>query len=637
MTTEDVVRGLLDSRYWRGNKYKGPAPYRPGSDSTGCSITIHGPEHGAWNDWVSKEGGSIYEFLDKCGLPRPDTSGGAKVAGTKRKYSSLADYAEQHYAPESAFLKAGWKEVTHHNRPALEWETETGRRWRFLDGDPAKPRFISEDGYKSCMYGLRRAVKIAREVGMPLVLCNGEPSVVVAQHYGVPACAKTSGESDLNQISLDAIIAEYPSGDIILAYDCDPTGQQAVQKVARQLVDAGYGVSIADLKLQAHADLADFCGLWTDEANKELRARARPYTLDPEAQQQVLSANLARAADMLNKTLKSARADEQAQDLGKQIEHMRGVLERISTKAAVSRVVSGANVDDHRPVFIPTGFKELDLDIGGLPVGDITVILAATGMGKTTLSASIIANILDEGLGLIVSTESPPGVYKSKIISAMAQRRYDSPSKDDQERIARHRGAFNAVAWDFLDDPSPSVVSIRAALAQKSYRVLVIDSVSRLVNAGDFAQVNGVMNAIQEMALDYKVAVLCTSQVGRDLSARAPLQKMPRLNDGYGGGPIENNAGIVLGLYRHEYYLQQELEKDRCDKYPEGTAALFIRKNRYGAGAGLPHTLQFTGGVGFFNLQRTHYDLSSGEREGVERPPQQRTILIDETVSTKRR
>ena len=90
---------------------------------------------------------------------------------------------------------AQWKEASFAGRNALEFPTHGGKRYRFLDGN--KPYYMSEKGYKKCWYGMNANALKRLSDGQPLVIANGEISVVAAQHHGLAAVCVTSGEAQI--------------------------------------------------------------------------------------------------------------------------------------------------------------------------------------------------------------------------------------------------------------------------------------------------------------------------------------------------------------------------------------------------------------------------------------------------------
>jgi putative DNA primase/helicase len=249
---------------WRCN-----SPLRPSSNSHAFKITVAPDgEHGAFKDHVTNEAGSLYELADRMGVARPKVA----AQSTKRGYVDLDEYAVAHGVTKDVFLDAGWQEATvYQNRLALPFDTRTGLKYRFIDGN--KPSFKpATRGYQACWYLLDRALAIAAATGQPLVICNGEPSTVVSQLYGVAATAHTSGENkDLPQQLVDQLRIAY-SGQILIALDCDRTGIAGANRLYHQLLTAGFGVRALDLNGGLEFDLADFVRLHPLDAPAALQA-----------------------------------------------------------------------------------------------------------------------------------------------------------------------------------------------------------------------------------------------------------------------------------------------------------------------------------------------------------------------------
>jgi len=156
-----------------------------------------------------------------------------------------------------------WRETTHAGRPCLAFPTATGTRYRYLDGQ--EPRYHSPAGYTRSWYRLSEAVDLARDTDQPIVLCNGEASVVAAQFCNVAAFAVAGGsEKPSIPDNLLAELREQWDGAIIVAFDCDKTGRSSTSQIAAQLKDAGYPIHAVDLHGGPGFDLADFCRLHDD-------------------------------------------------------------------------------------------------------------------------------------------------------------------------------------------------------------------------------------------------------------------------------------------------------------------------------------------------------------------------------------
>jgi len=297
MTTAARVIAYLETRNLNfrkvaDNQYRGNSPLRAGSDSDSFVLTVSPDgEHGAFFDHAANEGGeesgSLYDLARTLGIiPTPYLgSNGQHPAESKRVYDDLADYAAAHGVTAAVFRAAGWQDKRpYQNRPTLAFKTKTGIRYRFIDGK--KPAYKSPPEYQCCWYKLDSAVELAAETGQPLVICNGEASTVVGQHYRVAATAITGGEKGAMPADLLAELQALYTGPILVAFDSDKRGRKAGPELAAQLNQAGHEAKAIDLGGNNGFDLADFCKLHTTESAATLdrcSSLAEPETAQPKA------------------------------------------------------------------------------------------------------------------------------------------------------------------------------------------------------------------------------------------------------------------------------------------------------------------------------------------------------------------
>lgn len=269
-STSDLVLKKLEENNLKSEGsglYRSNRPWSNSSDSMGLVLRINGPEYGVFYDHVDCKGGSLYDLALRLDIPVNDRN---QSIGTKRSYRDLEEYARAHGVDPQVFRDAGWEEGSYpyesndYERLALKFITKNGIRWRFIDGD--KPTFKSPRGYKSCWYGLDRAVELGLKNQQPIIICNGEPSVVVAQHYGVASCAVTSGEKKIIPGNLLEELRKSWEGEIIIAPDCDDTGKAMAEGISSQLEREGYSVRSVDLNGGTGFDLADLCNLHKEES-----------------------------------------------------------------------------------------------------------------------------------------------------------------------------------------------------------------------------------------------------------------------------------------------------------------------------------------------------------------------------------
>jgi len=201
-------------------------------------------------------------------------------------YANLADYAQVQGSDRATFAAAGWDdallyEYAYTNRDgdpatgltpiepmpftrirrALSIETDGATRYRLLDGD--KPKYWhaygSHTGVNKVWYRLPQAIALALATGQPLVLVNGEASVVVAQSYGMPAVCEAGGGEKQTPDHLMASLRQSWTGPVLIALDGDAAGRKASEAKHAQYQAAGFVVRAIDIG--AGEDVATFCKL----------------------------------------------------------------------------------------------------------------------------------------------------------------------------------------------------------------------------------------------------------------------------------------------------------------------------------------------------------------------------------------
>lgn len=625
-TTGDRILDLLrayDLKRDGEGQYRANAPYRPGSNARALTFNIKPDgEHGAFDDKTHGLNGSLYELADLLGIDHP-TGKRHEVASTKRAYRDLAEYAAAHGLTADDLKAVGWNDVApYQQRPALAFRTANGVRYRFIDGND--PAYKSELGYKACWYGLTKAIRMATEQETALVLCNGEVSTVAAQKAGVPACCITGGEKALPKDLLDVLVKQW-QGAIWLAYDCDDTGRKAAADIGKQLPQA---VAI-DLGLSEKGDLADFVMLYGDLSLATLAEKA---VVAPKLETQMSEVELLSAA--LLDVAKAIRRDENAAlDLPTVMANARATLDRLTMKTTRPTVRSFAELADEQQrmameraeaalngsdAFAVEGmrsnFVEIDKRLGGFRP-EMYVVYGATGMGKSFLMASFAREFIKQAPGFIVSTEMQPGTWLRRLVGSIACvsasdiRTGMYKSREDARKIMDAFNLLKQMDCHILDHSSPTPGMVRAAYMDGldkgyGYEWLIVDSASKMTYPGAvdiYSRTSGVANGLQDIYRETNLPVFVTTQIGRDVAGKPEGQKMPQLEDGYGGGVIEHNAGVVLGLYNHNYYVKRGLEKERPE-IPDGIVLARLLKARDEDDSDAPiFKLALVAGAGFYD------------------------------------
>lgn len=608
-------------------KYRSNSPLRVGSNSHAFTLTIEGDEFGAWHDKVTDEGGSLYDLANKLGIALPERHA---AADTKRAYSGLDEYAQAHGISTEELARAKWTVTTHQGRPALMYPTQTGNRFRFLDGD--KPHYINEKkGYMPCWYGLKRAVDMA--LGC-VVLCNGEISTIAAQYHGVPAFSYTSGEKQVKPELVQELRAARP-GRVIIAFDCDEAGRRGAEKVAAQLADLN--PVIVDLGFGVGGDLADFCMLHGEASFETLVQLADSAPVTPQDDSEY--GELASAAQALAASIRADKIAADNANLELLVSRMQAELDRVKMHAAQPVVISFRDLarenvaDVQERIDYPDqqrGIKTYIPSLDGLFDGfeaEVYTILGATNMGKSSLAVTLAAAFQRQGPGLIVPTESNPHRWMHKLVAALTNipSHLIEKGRLDAAQWAVVRAEYarlEGVGCHMIKSGSPTINTVRAALLKgiqdHGYEWCIVDSGSKMEHPGATAIYDitrGVYNGLQTLMQDAGVPIFVTSQVGREIADRPRGQKRPRLDDAYGGGVIEQNSGAVFGIYHHEYYVSQGLEEPDPMLMP-GEAQLTLLKSRWTPRGGRNTIrMKFIGGVKFAELQTVTYnDLTANHR-----------------------
>lgn len=616
MSTADKVLAALsayDLKDNRGGKWRCNSPFRPGSNSHAFTLLITSAEHGTFHDKVSGEFGSLYTLAEKLNIDVPRQ----QATETKRSYDTLDDYAAAHGVPVEAFLKAGWlaEKSTHwciehkKERPCFVFKTATGNRYRFTDG--LRPAYTNDGGYKNCWYGLKHAPQLANTNHLPLILCNGAPSVIAAQYHGIPAVALAGGGGRIPP-ELLAELRSLWTGAIILALDCDEEGQRSTKAYHEQLPTA----AIVELGLTTGGDLADFCHLFGDNSGQELLSRAVHFDTYEEALDlKDLSKTL---TDLLSvrkgENKNGATLDEVLDKAQREIDILRqksqpDMLLAFSDLAAVtySQIVENSQGNDSG---LTTYMPAVDDMVGRWQGGRVHMIYGDTNMGKSTLAVSIVGAFIKlHGSGLIVPTESPPVAYMMKLVAFLAQIPYDrvrrgSLSEAEWKTVKHWLKWLEKMNCHILHAGSPTPAAVGAALREGmrkyGYKWCLVDSISKMKVSGVdtiYDTTRLASDAIQDMTLETGVTMLATCQVGRNLKDRAVKTPMP--NDALGAGTVEQNADVILSLYNHDHYVKLGM-LDPDPNLPAGTAMLKCIKHRWEDSVGNGVKLRFVGGAGLY-------------------------------------
>lgn len=225
---------------------------------------------------------------------------------------------------------------------------------------------------------------------------------------------------------------------------------------------------------------------------------------------------------------------------------------------------------------IPTGFRQLDRLMGGLQRSDLVIIAARPSMGKTTFALNIAEAVAVEGKTVgIFSLEMAKEQLVDKLVSSIGRvdswkLRNGQLSEIDMGNLIQAQAQLAEVPL-FIDDAGmASVMEVRAKArrlqAEHGLDLIVIDYLQLMSGSTRTSQDNRVQEvseisrALKALAKELNCPVVALSQLSRAVEARN--DKRPMLSDLRESGSIEQDADVVMFLYRDDYYNKNKEEHD---------------------------------------------------------------------------
>ena len=276
---------------------------------------------------------------------------------------------------------------------------------------------------------------------------------------------------------------------------------------------------------------------------------------------------------------------------------------------------------------VATGFSELDQRMGGLQPSDLIIIAGRPSMGKTAFATNIayhVARHFQPGADPDHAVDGAVVGFFSLEMSAeqLATRIISEQSQIPSERI--RRGRIESDEFDriveasqelqnlplYIDQTGGLTVAQLAARARRLKRqrglgLVVVDYLQLLSGSnrraaeGRVQEVSEITTGLKALAKELHVPVLALSQLSRQVEQRE--DKRPQLSDLRESGSIEQDADVVLFVFREEYYLERSQPRENTDEHKQwqaemeavmGKADVIIGKQRHGPTGTV--TLQFT-------------------------------------------
>ncbi len=253
------------------------------------------------------------------------------------------------------------------------------------------------------------------------------------------------------------------------------------------------------------------------------------------------------------------------------------VMERIQSLAESDSPITG----------VPTGYHDLDFKTAGFQPSDLIIIAGRPSMGKTALAVNIAENaaIKDKHCVAIFSMEMPAEQLTMRMVASLAnidqhKVRTGKLDGDDWERFRSTVGMLQETKMFIDDTPALTPAELRARcrrISREHGLDLVVVDYLQLMQVPSTAEnrateISEISRSLKAMAKELNIPVIALSQLNRSLESRQ--DKRPVMSDLRESGAIEQDADVIIFIYREEVY-----DKETDNK---GMAEIIISKQRNG-------------------------------------------------------
>ncbi len=273
--------------------------------------------------------------------------------------------------------------------------------------------------------------------------------------------------------------------------------------------------------------------------------------------------------------------------------HIRDVLDQYLEESSFTPVRQEGQIPH-----LLTGFTDIDHILGGLQHSDLIVLAARPSLGKSSLALNIARNAaIDQGAHVaIFSLEMAKEQVVQRLISSESgvntQRlRLGESTPSEERRIMEAIGVLSEAPMWIDDSPLMSVVQMRSKARrlhnEQGIDLMIVDYLQLMRGNGRFEnrvqEMSEISMSLKGLARELNVPLLAIPQLSRAPEWRA--SHIPQLSDLRDSGSIEQDADIVMFIYRDDFYYKTEEEWDKHNPgkpYPKGIADIIVGKHRNG-------------------------------------------------------
>lgn len=313
--------------------------------------------------------------------------------------------------------------------------------------------------------------------------------------------------------------------------------------------------------------------------------------------------------------------EQKLYDLATTGEQSQGFQDFATALTSAIYMAEAAHRREGRLAGVPSGLIKLDEKLGGLHPSDLIILAGRPSMGKTALATSIAFNaarlhqervsetgareVLDGARVAFFSLEMSAEQLATRLLAQEAEIsshkiRTGELGRDDFSRMVRVSQTLHKVPLYIDDTPALSISAVRTRcrrLARQQGLGLVVIDYLQLLSANPgvrsenrVVEVSHITRGLKALAKELNVPVIALSQLSRAVENRD--DKRPQLSDLRESGSIEQDADVVMFVYREQYYLERDkipeeetdahnTWKEKCER-AHNKAEVIIAKQRHG-------------------------------------------------------
>jgi replicative DNA helicase len=242
---------------------------------------------------------------------------------------------------------------------------------------------------------------------------------------------------------------------------------------------------------------------------------------------------------------------------------------------------------------VPTGFVDLDEMTSGLQPSDLVIVAARPSMGKTSLVLNVAQHVgtkTDMTVGLFSLEMSKEQLFLRMLT---AEARIDAHrlrggflGEKDWGRLSQAIGTLSETKIFIDDTPSIGTLEMRAKCrrlaAEHGLHLVIVDYIQLMQGRGRFEnrtlELGAISRSLKGLAKELRVPIVVLSQLSRSRAPEARSDHRPQLSDLRESGALEQDADVVLFIYREDQYA----DKNAAPTEAHGTAEIIIGKQRNG-------------------------------------------------------